>query len=161
MVHVSLRPAILMQPQWAMTCNVLGCQLFASQTQLAKTEHNGRRSKGNLALGLIRVSPPGSLLFCSCCALLFCALHSHVLSLASARLIHRQGDRVFCRGPTCLTRESDCPEDAPQRDWQVLRSICSDWKFYVASAKKPPMPLWPPRPQQHLPPGSQWTSTLL
>ncbi len=79
-------------------------------------------------------------------------------------IVPRQGDRAFCRGPICLTRESGCDQFYGSIFCSLelvgVTRVNDRPSLFICVAKKLPMPLWPPRLRPP-PLASQWTSTQL
>ncbi len=103
-VHDSPWPAI---SAGVHTCNcdvIATCAIQNGTCQLRQEEEH-RLSKSDS-----RVSPPIDLKqFCSTEKLLrHQIVYLHTTPAQVGLTVPRQGDRVFCRGPICLTRESGC-----------------------------------------------------
>jgi len=113
-----------------------------------------------------RVSPPIDLKqFCSTGRLL---RHQIVYLLTTPAqvglIVPRQGDRAFCRGPICLTRESGCDQFYSSifcslEPVEVTR-VNDRPSLFICVVKKLPMPLWPLRLRPP-PLASLWMSTQL
>ena len=162
-VHDSPWPAI---PAGVHRCNcdVIAIAIQNGTCQL-RQEEEYRLSQFNF-----RVSPPIDLqqFYSSGRLLRYQIAYLHTRPAQVGLTVPRQGDRAFCRGPICLTRESGCNQFCSsfilffRACWVHVGVTRGNDRpsLFICVAKKLPMPLWPPRLRPR-PLASPWMSTQL